>query len=308
MNAVFSRSASIRFAHRVALMLAAALVLAGCATQAVSYKEQPARLPQPVAGNGRIVIYRSPSIGWAVQPNVYLNGVVVGAAVADAAYVLDRPKGSYEVTVRTEVEEKVAFMLEAGEVKYVRLTLALGVRASRLVPELVAKDEATNELLGLRLMTPVMSPTDNQATKSLGVTGVGIRTFSPPEFFNANCAPLGDLQAPGGLSHTQYIQRAFEDQLRIEGAYAQGEPRVTIGGRVNRLDFSSLSGYWQIDLTLDSSNGRKLDVSEHYEFQGGFVPLVGIQACLNTADAFVRAVLTLVGRAVHSSGFAELLR
>ncbi len=83
---------------------------------------------------------------------------------------------------------------------------------------------------------------------------------------------------------------------------------MTIGGRVNRLDFSSLSGYWQIDLTLDSSNGRKLDVSEHYEFQGGFVPFVGIHACMNTADAFVRAVLNLVSKAVHSSGFAELLR
>ena len=157
-------------------------------------------------------------------------------------------------------------------------------------------------------MTPAMSPADGQTIRALGVTGVGIRTFSPPEFFNANCVPLGDLLAPGSLSHTQYIQKAFEDQLRIEGAYAQREPRVTIGGKVNRLDFSSLSGYWQIDLTLDSSNGRKLDVSEHYEFQGGFAPFVGIQACMNTADAFVRAVLNLVSKAVHSSGFAELLR
>ena len=29
---------------------------------------------------------------------------------------------------------------------------------------------------------------------------------------------------------------------------------------------------------------------------------------MNTADAFVRAVLNLVSKAVHSSGFAELLR
>jgi hypothetical protein len=298
----------MRFARRTALMLAAAVVLAGCATQGVSYKEQQARLPQLAAGNGRIFIYRNPSIGWAVQPSVYLNGVAVGAAVADAAYLLDRPKGSYEIAVKTEVEKKVAFLLEAGEVKYVRLALTLGVFASRIVPELVSRDEATKELLDLRLMAPAMSPADNQATKVLGVTGVGIRTFSPPEFFNANCVPVGDLQAPGSLSHTQYIQRAFEDQLRIEGAYAQGEPRVTIGGKVNRLDFSSLSGYWQIDLTLDSSNGSELDVSEHYEFQGGFVPFVGIQACMNTADAFVRAVQNLVNKAYRSSGFAELLR
>ena len=262
----------MRFPRRIVLMLAAALVLLGCATQGVSYKEPQGGLPQLAAGHGRIFIYRGPSIGWAVQPNVYLNGVVVGAAVADAVYLLDRPKGSYEITVTTEVEKKVTFSLEAGEVKYVRLTLALGVFASRIVPELVAKDEATKELLNLTVLTPAMSPADSQTIRALGVTGVGIRTFSPPELFNANCVPVGDLQAPGSLSHTQYIQRAFEDQLRIEGAYAQGEPRVTIGGKVNRLDFSSLSGYWQIDLTLDSSNGRKLDVSEHYEFQGGLSP------------------------------------
>jgi len=93
------------------------------------------------------------------------------------------------------------------------------------------------------------------------------------------------------------------------GAFAPSAPRVTLGGKVSKLEFSSTkgltSGYWQIDLALDSSNGKKLDVSEYYEFNSGFV---ANEACRNTAEAYSRAVQNLVGKAVHSPSFAELLK
>lgn len=78
---------------------------------------------------------------------------------------------------------------------------------------------------------------------------------------------------------------------------------------MNKLEFSSskgiTGGYWQIDLTLDSSNGRKLDVREYYEFNSGFV---ANDACRNTAEAYSRAVQNLVGKAVKSPSFAELVK
>ncbi|HVQ03497.1 MAG TPA: hypothetical protein VMT14_08270, partial [Burkholderiaceae bacterium] len=111
------------------------------------------------------------------------------------------------------------------------------------------------------------------------------------------------------LTHTQYIQKAFEDELKIAGAYAQSAPRVSVGGRVTKLEFSSskglTGGYWQIDLALDSSNGKKVDVSEYYEFNSGFV---ANEACRNTAEADSRAVQNLVGKAVRMPAFAELLK
>jgi hypothetical protein len=117
------------------------------------------------------------------------------------------------------------------------------------------------------------------------------------------------MQIADNLSHTQYIQKAFEDELKVAGAFAQGAPRVSIGGKVNKLEFSSskglTGGYWQIDLTLDSSNGKKLDVSEYYEFNSGFA---ANEACRNTAEAYSRAVQNLVGKAVKSPGFTELLK
>lgn len=118
------------------------------------------------------------------------------------------------------------------------------------------------------------------------------------------------MQVADGLTHTQYIQRAFEDELKVAGAFAPSSaPRVTLGGRLKRLEFSTTravtGGYWQIDLALESSNGKKLDVAEYYEFNSGFA---ANEACRNTAEAYSRAVQNLVGKAVRSPGFAELVR
>ena len=154
-----------------------------------------------------------------------------------------------------------------------------------------------------------ISADNNQAIKALGATGVGVRTFSSPADFSSTCRALGPMKVADNLSHTQYIQKAFEDEFKIAGAFATTAPRVTIGGKVAKLEFSSskgiTGGYWQIDLSLDSSNGSRLDVSEYYEFNSGFV---ANDACRNTAEAFSRAVQNLVGKAVKSPSFKQLLQ
>lgn len=48
-----------------------------------------------------------------------------------------------EVSTATEVEKKLTFMLEAGQTRYVRTVIGLGVIAGRAYPELV--DNATAE-------------------------------------------------------------------------------------------------------------------------------------------------------------------
>jgi hypothetical protein len=147
------------------------------------------------------------------------------------------------------------------------------------------------------------------AFTSIGATRVGTKTFVPPASFDANCRGLGPIKVADNLTHTQYIQKAFEDELKLAGAFAAANPRVIIGAEVRKLEFSSTKGftggYWQIDIALESSNGRRLVVSEHYEFQSGVVPT---DACRNTAEAYSRAVQNWVGKAVKAPGFAELLR
>lgn len=150
---------------------------------------------------------------------------------------------------------------------------------------------------------------NNQAIKALGTTGISIGTFGAPAQFSANCRALGAMHIADGLTHTQYIQKAFEDELKIAGAYATGPARVTLTGKVEKLEFSTTravtGGSWTIDLALSSSNGKSLKITEYYEFNSGFI---ATEACRNTAEAYSRAVQNLVGKTVKDASFAELLR
>ena len=154
-----------------------------------------------------------------------------------------------------------------------------------------------------------ISADTNVAIKAIGATGVGVRTFDGPAEFSSNCRALGPMKVADNLTHTQYIQKALEDELKIAGAFAPTNQRVTLGGKVSKLEFSSTKGltggYWQIDLLIDSTNGKRLDVSEYYEFNSGFG---ANDACKNTAEAYSRAVQNLIGKAVRDSKFPELLR
>lgn len=154
-----------------------------------------------------------------------------------------------------------------------------------------------------------ISADNNQAIKALGATGIGVSNFRAPATFDANCRALGALQVADNMSHTQYIQKAFEDELKVAGAFAATGPRVTLQGNVDRLEFSSTraltGGSWTIEMALTSSNGRTLKVNEYYEFSSGFA---APEACRNTAEAFSRAVQNLVGKAVRNPEFAALIR
>lgn len=154
-----------------------------------------------------------------------------------------------------------------------------------------------------------VSADNNVAIKSLGTSGVGVASFRGPADFSPTCRGLGPMQVADGLSHTAYIQKAFEDELKLAGAFASGTARVTLQGKIDRLEFSSTravtGGSWSIELGLSSSNGRALRVNEYYEFSSGFAAQ---EACRNTAEAFSRAVQNLVGKAVRNSEFAALVK
>lgn len=154
-----------------------------------------------------------------------------------------------------------------------------------------------------------ISADNNLAIKALGVGGIGIAPFAGPADFSANCRALGPMQVADGMSHTQYIQKAFEDELKVASAFAAAQPRVTLSAKVEKLEFSSTraitGGSWTIDLAMRSSNGKSIDVQEYYEFSSGFA---AFEACRNTAEAFSRAVQNLVGKTLKHPGFQGLVQ
>ncbi len=150
---------------------------------------------------------------------------------------------------------------------------------------------------------------NNVALKKIAATDVAVGNFSGPANFGTACRAAGPLGVADGLSHTAYVRKAFEDELKIAGSHASGAPRVTLSGEVTKMEFSSARGLtggsWDIDLALKSSNGKSMTASEHYEFESGFI---ADTACKQTAEAFMPAVQNLVGKVVRSPEFKALVQ
>jgi len=94
------------------------------------------------------------------------------------------------------------------------------------------------------------------------------------------------------------------DELTVADMLSDSAP-VTLTGQLNKIDFDSMAGEWQLDLTVISSNGQSLNVSDNYKY--GFT-YMGETACARTAKSFGPAVQVLIGKLVYDPKFAGLLK
>ena len=123
-----------------------------------------------------------------------------------------------------------------------------------------------------------------------------------------SCRMMGPIKFANNMTAAGYIKKALEDELKLSGAYAPKTPKVVLGGTINKLEMSSTKGmsrgFWLIELTIRSSNGKSVKVTENYEFESGFD---GNTACVNTTTAFMPAVQNLITKLVNDSQFKELV-
>ncbi len=132
-----------------AIMLMAALVVAGCAT-GPKFSTIQQTLPTLTQDEGRIYFYRSSSpFGAALQPEIRLNGDVVGNSVPGGVFFRDVKPGNYVVATSTEVERRLSFTLAAGQTRYVKTTIGIGFFVGRVVPELVDPEVGSMAIQGL---------------------------------------------------------------------------------------------------------------------------------------------------------------
>ena len=123
-----------------------------------------------------------------------------------------------------------------------------------------------------------------------------------------SCRMMGPIKFANNMTAAGYIKKALEDELKLSGAYAPKTPKFVLGGTINKLEMSSTKGmsrgFWLIELTIRSSNGKSVKVAENYEFESGFD---GNTACVNTTTAFMPAVQNLITKLVNDSQFKELV-
>jgi hypothetical protein len=143
------------------------------------------------------------------------------------------------------------------------------------------------------------------ALKALNANKVTVGPFKAVESrTEIGCRAVGPITTPDKQPFEQYIRKALVDELTVADVFAPSAP-VMLTGTVNRIDFDSMAGEWIIDLTVTSSNGRSLAVSDKYSY--GFT-YVAETACARTAKSFVPAVQVLIGKLVHHDDFPALLK
>ena len=131
--------------RRVAVIALAALL--GACASGPKLAEMKSSIPAIKANQGRIYFYRSGSMmGAAIQPNIIVNGQVVGESKPGGFFFVDLPPGAVQVSTSSEVEKKLSLTLDAGQTRYVRTVIGFGLLVGRVYPELVDDAEGAKGL------------------------------------------------------------------------------------------------------------------------------------------------------------------
>jgi hypothetical protein len=133
------------------LVAAVCIAVAGCAS-GVKYSDAKASISPVKSDMGRIYFYRTSAFGGAIQPDVNLNDQVVGKAVPEGIYYVDKAPGEYKVRTSTEVKRTLSFVLDPGQTKYVRFDVSMGFFMGHVSPVLVEEDKAKVEIEKCKLI------------------------------------------------------------------------------------------------------------------------------------------------------------
>lgn len=127
-----------------------AAVLTGCAATGPKFAQQEASTPKLSGEMGRVYFYRNSSmVGGAVRPDIKLDGATVGESKPGGYFYVDAKPGNHEAQTSTEATNKLTFVVDKGETKYVRTKVSMGLMVGHVVPELVSAEEAQKELVDL---------------------------------------------------------------------------------------------------------------------------------------------------------------
>lgn len=133
---------------------------------------------------------------------------------------------------------------------------------------------------------------------------VGEFTSTQAGLRQIDCRMVGPVEPPDGLTFSEYIRKAFIGELQMAEKY-DPYSKVILNGNVDRIEMSSYSGTWNIDMTLSSKNGKKIYKSTTYDYKSNFV---GEIACQKAALALQPAVQNLIKSFVADPEFSLLIK
>jgi hypothetical protein len=97
-------------------------------------------------------VYRPAVLGAEAQPEVRLDGQVVGRAVPKGAFFVDTRAGTHEVSASTEWKHAATVTVAENADTYIRLKVLPGVLVHHIVPQQVGEERASAELSKMRII------------------------------------------------------------------------------------------------------------------------------------------------------------
>lgn len=132
------------------LTLLALVLITGCAATGPRYSEIAPSIPSISGDKGRVYFFRADTmLGAAVTSDIRLNNRVVGKSERGSFFYVDEAPGNCTVSTATEVERQLTFTLSAGETKYVRTSVSMGVLVGRVNSILASPNDAKAEIANL---------------------------------------------------------------------------------------------------------------------------------------------------------------
>jgi hypothetical protein len=143
------RSGLFSFGMRCVAVAVVALI-AGCAATRTTQSAAPRAQPPLADGDGRIYFYRTTFHALSVQPEITVDGEVVGKAVPNAYFFVDRKAGSRVIATTTEPDRSVTLTLESAHTRYVRLDFSVSwFLQAHINPVRIDNAIAAEEIAGL---------------------------------------------------------------------------------------------------------------------------------------------------------------
>jgi Protein of unknown function (DUF2846) len=140
-------------APRFPVAWAAIAFAAALATPALSQTSGEGTPPALAAGEGRIYFYRETWHALSVQPDVTVNGEVVGKALPNVYFFVDRKPGTYEIATIAEPERKITLTLGNGETRYMSLEFTVSwFLVAHINPVPVDSAVGAHDMAGLHYM------------------------------------------------------------------------------------------------------------------------------------------------------------
>ena len=128
------------------------LFVFGCASPGPKFSDVRKDVPAIRAGQSRVFAYRTSVLGAAIQPEVRLNGMVIGTARPNVVTFIDVQPGTYQMATTTEKTNEVSFTLVAGETKYLKLVPYMGFLIGHIDPQVMKETEGEEDIRDLALV------------------------------------------------------------------------------------------------------------------------------------------------------------